>query len=129
MDTIGDFITIIRNAQMAGHQKVDAPSSKVRQGIASVLKNKGFIRDFRVAEDNKQGLIRLYLKYDRHGKPAIDVIKRVSKPGLRKYVDVDHIPEVRSGYGFSVLSTNKGILSDVEARDKKVGGEVLLKVW
>lgn len=129
MDTIGNFITIIRNAQMAGHSKVDSPSSRVRQGIARVLKQKGFIRDFRVAEDNKQGFIRIYLKYTKEGKPLIDVIKRVSRPGLRRYVDVDNIPEVRSGYGISILSTNKGIMSGKEARDSKVGGEVMLKVW
>lgn len=129
MDTIGNFITVIRNAQMAGHHKVDTPSSKVREGIARVLKQKGFIRDFRIAKDNKQGFIRVYLKYTKEGRPLIDVIRRVSRPGLRKYVDVDNIPEVRSGYGVSILSTNKGIMSDKEARENKVGGEVMLKVW
>ena len=129
MDTIADFITIIRNAQQAGRQKVDLPSSNIRQGILKVLKQGGFIRDFKIAEDGKQGIIRIYLKYSKEGIPAIEVIKRVSRPGLRKYVGSSFIEDVRSGFGISILSTNKGIMSNEDAKKSKLGGEVLLKVW
>lgn len=126
---IYDFITCIRNAQMAHHSKVDVPSSHLRQAIANVLKQYGFIRDFRVAKDSKQGILRIYLKYTHQQKPLINVIRLVSKPGLRKYVGVDDIPKVRSGYGLSILSTSKGVLSGEQARKAHVGGEVLIQVW
>lgn len=129
MDTVGDFLTRIRNAGMARHEKVDVPSSKLRRGIANILKEHGYIKNFREAKDGKQGIMRVYLNYDAKGKTAIDTIKRVSSPGKRVYVKSDKIPEVRSGFGIAIISTSKGILSGKQAAESKVGGEYLLKVW
>jgi small subunit ribosomal protein S8 len=129
MDTVGDFLTRIRNAGMAKHEKVDVPSSNLRKGIANILKEYGYIKNFREAKDGKQGVMRVYLNYDAKGKTAIDTIKRVSTPGKRVYVKSDEIPPVRSGFGIAVVSTSKGILSGKQAADQKVGGEFLLKVW
>ena len=128
-DTIGNFITRIRNAQMAAHDKVDIPSSNMRKGIAEVLKERGFIRDFKTVADNKQGMMRVYLKYTPEGKPLIDTIRRVSRPGLRKYVNVKDLPRVRSGYGVAVLSTSQGVMAAEAAREKNIGGEYLIQVW
>ena len=128
-DTIGDFITRVRNAQLATHDKVDVPSSNMRQGIATVLKDRGFIRDFKVVADGKQGMMRVYLKYTPEGKPLIDSIRRVSRPGLRRYVGATTIPKVRSGYGIAVLSTSKGVMSGETARQQNIGGEYLIQVW
>lgn len=129
MDTVGDFITCIRNAGMAHHEKLDVPSSGVRQGIAEVLRERGYIRSFKVVPDGRQGVMRVYLRYDAKGRHVISKIQRLSRPGLRRYVGFDDIPKVRSGFGLAVLSTNKGILSDTQARDQKVGGELLFQVW
>lgn len=129
MDTIADFVTRIRNAGLAKHDKVDVPSSNIRQGIARILKENGYIKTFRVAQDGKQGLMRVYLNYSKEGKPAIANIQRVSRPRKRIYVKKGDIPQIRSGFGISILSTNKGVLSGEEATDKNVGGELLLKIW
>ncbi len=129
MDSVSNFITRIRNASEARHTKVDIPSSNQRKGIAELLKKEGFIRNYKVVADGKQGMMRVYLKFNEKGTPAINTIKRVSRPGRRYYVGHDQIAPVRSGYGVSVLSTNKGILSGTEAQKQKVGGEYLLKVW
>lgn len=129
MDTIGDFLTRIRNAGTAKHEKVDVPASNIRKGIASILKDFGYIKAFREAKDGKQGVMRVYLNYTSNGKPAIDTVKRVSTPGKRVYIKSDDIPQVRSGYGIAILSTSKGIMSGKEAAEKKLGGEYLLKVW
>ncbi|MCB0356647.1 MAG: 30S ribosomal protein S8 [Bdellovibrionales bacterium] len=129
MDTIGDFLTRIRNAGMARHEKVDFPSSNVRQGIAQVLHTQGYIRDFKVARDGKQGVMRVYLKYTEKGEPVIKHLSRVSRPSKRIYVKATDIPKIRSGFGLAILSTNKGILSGDEATDQKVGGEFICKVW
>lgn len=129
MDTIADFITRIRNAGFAKHEKVDVANSKIKEGIARILKEHGYIKTFRVAQDGKQGLMRVYLNYDKVGKPSIESIQRVSKPSKRVYVKRDEIPKVRSGYGITILSTNKGILSGDEAATSNVGGEILLKIW
>ena len=129
MDTVGEFITRIRNAGMAKHEKIDIPASKIRVGIANVLKDRGLIRDFRVVKDSRQGLMRVYLKYDRAGKHVITKIFRVSRPGIRRYCQSSEIPVVRSGFGMAVMSTNLGILSGEQAAEKKVGGEILFKVW
>ena len=126
---ISDFITRIRNAQMASHDKVDIPSSNMRKALAKVLREKGFIRHFVEAQDSKQGMLRVYLKYTQQRKPLINVIRLVSKPGLRKYVGVNDIPKIRSGYGLSILSTSKGVMSGEEAKKQNVGGEVLIQVW
>lgn len=129
MDKIAEFATRIRNASQAKHEKVDIPASKIRQGIAEVLKSEGLIRNFKVVRDGRQGMMRVYLKYTEGGEPLITDIQRVSRSGRRAYVPVTKIPKVRSGFGITVLSTNMGILSGREAQEKKVGGELLLKVW
>ena len=129
MDTIGDFLTRIRNAGMARHEKVDVPCSNLRQGLAKVLQERGYIRDFKVAKDGKQGLMRVYLKYTAGGDHVIKKMHRVSKPGKRIYVRSNDIPQVRSGYGMAVLSTNRGIVSGEDAAAQKLGGELLCKVW
>ncbi|MEQ1875205.1 MAG: 30S ribosomal protein S8 [Bdellovibrionia bacterium] len=129
MDTIGDFLTRVRNASMAHLEKVDVPASKIRAGIASVLKEEGYIRHFKVARDGKQGMMRVYLKYDGKGVPTITEIRRSSRPGRRYYVKQDKIPKVRSGFGLSILSTSKGVMSGTKATEGKLGGEVLCTVW
>jgi small subunit ribosomal protein S8 len=129
MDTIGQFLTKIRNASEAKHPKVDIPSSNMRKGIAEILKAEGFIKDFKVVTDNKQGMMRIYLKYTSKGEPVINTLRRVSRPGRRYYVGSDRVEKVRTGFGVTVLSTNKGIISGAQAEQMKVGGEYLLKVW
>ena len=129
MDTISQFLTVIRNAGAAKHEKVDLPASKVRAGIAQILANEGYIRSFKVAKDSKQGIMRVYLKYDENGDHAIQAIDKVSTPGRRVYVKSDSIPTVRSGYGMTILSTSKGIMSGKQATDQKVGGELLCAIW
>ena len=129
MDTVSDFLTRIRNAGLARHEKVDVPASRMRVGIAQILKDNNYIRDFRVVKDNKQGLMRVYLRYLDDGKHCIEKIQRVSSPGRRIYVKVDKIPQVRSGFGMSILSTNQGILSSKECVARKMGGELLCTLW
>ena len=129
MDTIGDFLTRVRNAGLAKHDKVDVPSSNMRVGLAQILQENGYIRSFKVAKDNRQGIMRVYLKYMEDGNHAITNVNRVSRPGKRTYVKSNRVPEVRSGYGLVVLSTNKGILSGEDATKIKVGGEVLCQIW
>ena len=129
MDSISDFCTCIRNAVLAGHDKVDIPHSNLRKGIAEQFKKHGYIRDYNVVEDNRQGVMRIYLKYNRSQISAISSIKRISKPSCRRYVKASEIPEIRSGYGLTILSTNRGILSDKEARENNTGGEVLCQIW
>jgi small subunit ribosomal protein S8 len=129
VDKIGDFLTKIRNAGSAKHDKVDMPSSRLRSGLAKILEEQGYIRSFRVAKDGKQGLMRVYLRYDETGKHVINAISRISRPGRRVYVGARDIPEVRSGFGIAILSTNKGIMSSQEAAEQNLGGELLLRVW
>lgn len=129
MDKIAEFATRLRNASSAKHDKVDVPASKMRQGIAEVLKSEGYIRNFKVVRDGRQGVMRVYLKYTEQGEPLISNLLRVSRSGRRVYVRNDEIPKVRSGYGIAVLSTNQGIVSGKTAQEKKLGGELLLKVW
>ncbi len=129
MDTIGDFLTRIRNAGMARHEKVDVPSSNVRLGIAKILQENGFIRSYKVARDGKQGIMRVYLKYNEKGQHVINRLARKSRPGRRFYLKADDLRPVRSGYGMSILSTNRGILSDQTAREQKVGGELICEIW
>ncbi len=129
MDTIGDFCTCIRNAVSAKKEKLDVPNSNMRKRIAGKLQEYGYIRGYRVASDGKQGLMRIYLKYDESQEPAINSIQRVSKPSCRRYVKSSDIRDIRSGYGLTILSTNQGILSGKEARKKRVGGEILCQVW
>jgi len=129
MDTISRFCTHLRNAIMAKHQKVDVPSSHLQKGVAQKLKEAGYIKNYIVVEDGKQGFMRIYLKYNSLGNSVITRIDRVSKPSCRQYVRARHVPSALSGHGLVVLSTSKGILSDKEARERNIGGEVLCRVW
>jgi small subunit ribosomal protein S8 len=129
MDKVGEFLTRIRNAGFAKHDKVDMPSSKMRLGIAKVLQEAGYIRSFKVAKDSKQGLMRVYLRYDPRGRHAIAQMERVSRPGRRVYVHSDRIPQIRSGFGLTILSTNRGVVSGDDALKQNLGGELLCKVW
>ncbi len=128
-DPIGDMLTRIRNASSARHEKVLVPRSRLKIRIAEVLKEEGFIKDFVVHEDGTQGAITVLLRYSADREPAISDIKRVSKPGLRRYVPNDSIPRVLNGMGIAILSTSKGVLVDREARKQKVGGELICTVW
>ena len=129
MGTVGIFLTRIRNASLAKHEKVDIPASKLRVGIANVLKDAGYIRHFKVVKDSKQGMMRVYLKYSEKGAPIINELKRSSRPGRRYYVGKDKLPRVRSGFGLAVLSTSKGIMNSKQAEQNNLGGEVLCTVW
>ena len=129
MDTIADFLTQVRNAGVAQHEKVDIPASKIRAGVAQVLADEGYIRSFKVAKDSKQGIMRVYLKYDHLGEHAITSIDRSSRPGRRYYVPVTKIPTVRSGMGLTILSTSQGIMSGKKATQAGIGGELLCTVW
>jgi small subunit ribosomal protein S8 len=123
------MLTRIRNAGMAKHQKVDLPSSNLKVAIASVLKDLGYIKNFKTVSDEKQGVLRLYLKFDDENVPVIHEIKRVSTPGRRVYVSKDEIPSVKNGLGCAILSTSKGVLADAAAREAQVGGELLCTIW
>lgn len=129
MDTIAEFLTRIRNAGAARHEKVDVPSSKVRVGIAEILVNNGLIRSYKVAKDSKQGIMRLYLKYNESGEHAINSIDRVSRPGRRLYVKSNEIPVIRSGLGMTIISTSQGMMSGKDAQKKSLGGELVCKIW
>lgn len=129
MDTVAQFLTMVRNAGNSRHEKVDMPASKMRAGIAQILVETGYIRSFKVAKDSKQGIMRVYLKYDDAGVHAITKVQKVSTPGRRLYVKSDKIPVVRSGLGMSILSTSKGIMSGKQATEAKLGGELLCTVW
>lgn len=129
MDTVAEFITRVRNAGAAKHEKVDIPASKLRVGLAEILAQQGFIRSFKVAKDSKQGIMRVYLKYDDAGNHAISSIDRVSRPGRRVYVRATEVPVVRSGLGTTILSTSQGLMSGIDAQKKNVGGELLCRIW
>jgi len=127
-DPIADMLTRIRNACSAKLPVVNVPASNLKQEIARVLKEKGFIKKYVVVEDGKQGMIKMLLRYT-DGVPAIQGIQRVSRPGLRRYSNVETLPKVLNGLGYAILSTSQGVMTDHEARKQKVGGEVLCKVW
>ncbi len=127
-DPIADLFTRIRNAIQAEHPKVDIPNSKMKTRIVEILREEGFIKTFKVAEDNKQGFLRVYLKY-KDGESAIRGIKRISTPGRRVYVNKDKIPRVLNGLGVAIVSTSSGVITDGICREKGVGGEVLGYVW
>lgn len=129
MDTIAQFLTRIRNAGTARHEKVDVPASKVRAGIADILVANGLIRSYKVAKDSKQGVMRVYLKYDENGEHAISNIDRISRPGRRVYVKSTEIPVVRSGLGMTIISTSQGMMSNTDAQKKNLGGELVCKIW
>jgi small subunit ribosomal protein S8 len=128
-DPIADMLTRIRNGSLAEHEKVDIPASKLKVRIAELLKDEGFIKNFRVIEDRKQGTLRVYLKYGPGQERVITGLRRVSKPGRRLYVGAEKIPTVLGGMGVAILSTPRGVLPDREARRQRVGGEVLCFVW
>lgn len=128
-DPVSDYLARIRNAQKAGHMHLDIPASKLKRAITQILVDKGYVRSFINVDDGKQGLLRIYLKYDRAGAPAIRNLRRVSTPGLRTYVSSKDLPRVRNGLGIAILSTSSGVMSDKEARRINVGGEVLAYVY
>ncbi|MGZ6131798.1 MAG: 30S ribosomal protein S8 [Myxococcaceae bacterium] len=129
-DPVGDMLTRIRNASSARHEKVLVPASRLKLRIAEVLRDEGFIKDFVVhKDDKKQGAITIVLKYSTDREPAISDIKRVSQPGLRRYVATGNIPRVLNGMGIAILSTSRGLMVDREARKQKVGGELICTVW
>jgi len=128
-DPVADMLARIRNGSLAEHEKVDIPSSKLKVRLAEILKEEGFIKNFRLIEDKRQGVLRVYLKYGPSQERVISGLRRVSKPGRRLYVGADRIPSVLGGMGVAILSTPQGVLTDRESRKAKVGGEVLCYVW
>ena len=128
-DPIADMLTRIRNANSVGKDRVDIPASKVKTSIGELLKDEGFINDVKLVERKPQNMIRVYLKYGDNDEKVISGIKRISKPGLRVYVGNDEVPQVLGGLGIAVISTSQGVMSDKEARETGIGGEVLCYVW
>ena len=128
-DPIADYLTRIRNAARARHSKVDIPASNILKEITRILLEEGYIRNYTTINDSKQGILRVYLKYNKDRESAIAGLERVSRPGYRRYTGVEKIPRVLNGLGIAILSTPKGILTDEEARREKVGGEILCYVW
>jgi small subunit ribosomal protein S8 len=128
-DPIADMLTRIRNATMVKHEAVEIPGSKVKLAIADILKSEGFIKEFEFKKDNKQGMIRVYLKYGPNREKVITGLKRISKPGLRVYASKDQLPKVLGGLGIAIISTSQGIMTDKAARKAGAGGEVLCYIW
>lgn len=128
-DPIADMLTRIRNANKMKQEKVDIPASKLKVQIAKILKEEGFVKNVKLVKDRRQGMIRVYLKYAEDATPAIQGLKRVSRPGCRVYVGADAIPNVTDGLGVAILSTPKGIQTNKRAKKERVGGEVLCQVW
>ncbi|MEW6614722.1 MAG: 30S ribosomal protein S8 [Thermodesulfobacteriota bacterium] len=128
-DPFADMLTRIRNANKAKFKKVDMPSSNLKVSVAKILKDEGYIKNYKVIKDSKQGVLTIYLKYDDENNTVITGLKRISKPGRRVYVKKDKIPRVLTGLGINILSTPKGILTDKKARESNVGGELLCSVW
>ena len=128
-DPIADMLTRIRNANSAKHETVDIPASNMKKAIAQILVDEGYIASYKVIEDEKQGVIRVTLKYGENKSQVITGLRRVSKPGLRIYSNVEDMPKVMKGLGIAIVSTSKGIMTDREARKQNVGGEVLAFVW
>ena len=128
-DPIADMLTRIRNANSVHHDKVEIPGSKIKEAIATILKDEGFIKDFEVIEDNKQNVIKVSLKYGANREKVISGLKRISKPGLRVYSQKDQLPKVLGGLGIAIISTSQGPMTDKAARTAGLGGEVLAYVW
>lgn len=129
-DPIADYLTRIRNAVMASHKVVEIPASNMKKDITRILFDKGYILNYKFEEDGPQGNIKIALKYNPETKtPAIKSLQRISKPGLRKYVDASHLPRVLNGLGVAIISTSQGVITDKEARSLNVGGEVLCYVY
>ena len=128
-DSVADMLTVIRNGSFAKKDAVEVKGSKLSEEVLSIFKKESFISNYKLIKDNKQGILRVYLKYYKDGTPAILGIKRISRPGLRAYKKADEMPKVYGGLGLAVISTSKGLMTDNEARDQKVGGEVLCYIW
>lgn len=128
-DPIADMLTRIRNANSVYHDKVEIPGSKIKQAVAEILKSEGFIKDYEVINDEKQGVLRISLKYGSNREKVITGIKRISKPGLRVYAKKDQVPRVLGGLGIAIISTSQGIMTDKQARKNGLGGEVMAYVW
>ena len=128
-DTVSDYLTRIRNAQQAGHRRVDIPATKLKRAMSKILVDKGYISRFIDIDDGKQGVLRLFLKYDAYGKPVINEINRISKPGLRKYSSSVDLPRFYGGLGIVIISTSKGLMTDKEARKLNIGGELLCSIY
>ena len=128
-DPIADLLTRIRNASTAKHPSVEVPASNLKKAICQILVDEGYIKGMQVTEDNKQGMIKLTLKYQENGAPVIAGLRRVSKPGLRVYAGADELPKVLRGLGIAIVSTSKGVMTDKAARAAHVGGEVLAFIW
>ena len=127
-DPIGDMIARIKNAQDRSHKKVELPSSNFKTKIADILKNEGFIKDFKVSTDNNKSILSLELKY-HSGNPVISAFERVSKPGRRIFSSADGLPKINNGLGIAIISTPKGVMTDIDARKQRVGGEIICKVF
>jgi small subunit ribosomal protein S8 len=128
-DPVADLLTSIRNACKAKHKKVDVPASKMKAEIVRVLLREKFINNYKTMDDRRQGILRIYLKYDARERPVIQGLSRVSKPGRRVYVRRHQIPKVQGGLGTALISTPSGIMTDLEAREEGLGGELLCKIW
>ncbi len=128
-DAIADLLTRIRNANTAKHDTVEVPASNIKKAIVQILLDEGYIKSFSVIDDDKQGVIKIALKYGENKTPVIQGLKRVSKPGLRIYSDVENMPKVMKGLGVAIISTSKGVMTDRQARKENVGGEVLAYIW
>lgn len=128
-DPIADFLTRIRNALLAKHDRLDVPASKLKKNISTLLKQEGFIEDYEVIEEKPQSTLRVYLRYSDEGVPAIRRLARISKPGRRVYRGADQIKPVLNGLGVYIVSTSKGLLTDHQAREARVGGEILCELW
>lgn len=128
-DTIADLLTRIRNANTAKHATVDVPASNVKKSITQILMDEGYVKNFQIIEDGKQGIIRITLKYGDNKTPVISGLRRISKPGLRIYSSCADMPKVRKGLGIVIVSTSKGIMTDKKARELNVGGEILAYIW
>jgi small subunit ribosomal protein S8 len=128
-DPIADMLTRIRNAAKAGHKHVDIPASSVKLEIARILRDNYYVQGYKKIEDERQGVLRVYLKYTEEDKPVFHELNRESRPGLRRYVDAQGIPRIRNGLGIAIISTSSGVMTDREARKLGVGGELLCSVW
>ena len=128
-DPLSDLLTRLRNGMRAGHDKVDVPSSRVKEAVLKVLEEEGYVASFRKVQDGGRPVLRVGLKYDAEGEPIVSGIERVSRPGRRVYAKADDIPSVLGGLGMSIVSTSKGIVTDKKARQSRLGGEVLCNVW
>ena len=128
-DPIADFLTRVRNANSARHESLEVPASKAKKEIANILKREGFVKNVEFVEDDKQGVIRVFLKYGQNNERVITGLKRISKPGLRVYAKAGDVPKVLNGLGIAIVSTSEGVVTDKEARAKNIGGEILAYVW